>query len=371
MSANGTDLANVTEVLSGFIPWGGFVNCTEAAECADTLALPGQSPGFLSTCVDFSDGLPENVPLGQYCICNIAYGRGGNNCEDANSPGFAYAILPNVLVNWFTTYFLLKTVIKARGEGLLVPSAATTTTLVTLGVSIFIQVWVDARIWLYLGSPDIIFQINLYCAAVCAGCIVVNMMVVVLVFQAVQASTKKMKKGTGGDGISKGKKQFVAGASSIVMGTVLVLVLAGNTRLASIAAMAFVFMCFVFYIRSANDMKKLLKAASTSNSGGGPNKAAQEAFGRILKLINQIIAFVCVFIPAALMYSRTSTDNKASSLDPNVVSAMGLYLMHLSGSFAVLWIGQFAAGPLLKKVRVSRETTIAQRSSASSSVAPQ
>ena len=78
------------------------------------------------------------------------------------------------------------------------------------------------------------------------------------------------------------------------------------------------------------------------------------------------IAFVCVFIPAAAMYSATSTDTKSTRLTVSVPAALGLYLMHFSGSFAIFWIGGFAAGPLLTKTKSS---SVSGTSSAASSAA--
>lgn len=360
-----------------FIPWGldQIVECTEpnglSTECAD-LALPGQNPGGLSTCVKFTGGLPEGVDVESgkaYCVCNIAYGRSGNDCEDADYPGWGYMVLPNSLLCIGTCLWILYVVFKAQRKGLLVPSAATTTTLVTLFCSVIVQIWVNVRLALYLGAPEAAYRINLIAAAICAGGIVVNMLVVTLVFQAVKKSASKMKKGSSGDGIGKKEKTFVVGSSAFVMVSILALVFSGKNSIASMAAAGYILFCFILYMKAANQMKQLLKEASAATTSGSSNVKAQKAFERILKVIRQIIFFVCVFLPSALMYTITTTDKKSSRLSPHPAAAIGLTMMHFIGSFAILWIGQFCAGPLLSKVgaKGGASSAVSAASSASTS----
>jgi hypothetical protein len=85
----GAARAKMTGALPAqFEPWGGYVACSVSSDCF----VESVAARRLPTCVRFSGGLPEGVPLGRYCVCNIVFQRFGAGCRESATPASWLAV---------------------------------------------------------------------------------------------------------------------------------------------------------------------------------------------------------------------------------------------------------------------------------------
>jgi hypothetical protein len=85
-----------------FAPFGAFLNCSTRADC---IALSGGLQ--LVSCVSFSDGLPQDAPLGRgVCVCSVLWGRQGAGCDETVDATIALAAIPPLVINLATLGYI-------------------------------------------------------------------------------------------------------------------------------------------------------------------------------------------------------------------------------------------------------------------------
>ena len=345
-----------------FEPWGGYVACSVSSDCF----VQGVAARRLPTCVRFSGGLPEGVPLGRYCVCNIVFHRFGAGCRESATPASWLAVAVLMQLCTLALFVSMATLlVRAWWHGALRRSIGTCAGVLATATELAVVVYCFAGVFQAAGGTSTLVDGAIFVVSKTLVTVLYFTTIAlwrVLVFEVAEqsfAASRTMQN-------RSRELRLVALLIALLFVAVPALELAGQYTLLQALIMMYVAFGTYQFLRTVRQLRAIFKDSVLGDEKDGD---LARFFTRLVACQRDGILGVSFTIASLAFYVLFSEEHDAASLTPSFASFANLHATKVIIALGAWGHNRLALGPIRDSLR-RRHTRVSVRPTASLDTQP-